>query len=110
MASCRGCSNITEVQPNSKSQRLYNSLFPSKKSLISNRDLPSIILRSKETELYINGCTQGIRARERTPPEIDDTMPESIVKENEVVDKLHITPSVEEKEVVKEMDLTVGNS
>ncbi|XP_023730195.1 uncharacterized protein LOC111877925 isoform X1 [Lactuca sativa] len=101
---------VTEVQPNSKSQRLYNSLFPLKKSLISNRDLPSIILRSKETELYRNGCTQRIRACERTPPEIDDTKPESIVKEDEVVDKLHITPSVEEKEVVKEMDLTAGNS
>ncbi|CAI9280325.1 unnamed protein product [Lactuca saligna] len=101
----------SEVQPNSKSQRLYNSLFPLKKSLISNRDLPSIILRSKETELYRNGCTQRIRACERTPPEIDDTKPESIiVKEDEVVDKLHITPSVEEKEVIKEMDVTAGNS
>ncbi|CAI9281143.1 unnamed protein product [Lactuca saligna] len=96
---------VTEVQPNSKSQRLYNSLFTLKKSLISNGDLLSIILRSKETKLYRNGCTQRIRACERTPPEIGDTKPESIVKEDEVVDKLHITPSVEEKQVVKEMDL-----
>ncbi|CAI9279440.1 unnamed protein product [Lactuca saligna] len=74
------------------------------------KDLPSIILRSKETELYRNGCNQRIQACEQTPPEIDDTKPELIVKEDEVVDKLHIAPSVEEKEVVKEMDLTAGNS
>ncbi|KAI3499369.1 hypothetical protein L1887_35166 [Cichorium endivia] len=104
----------SEVQPNSKSQRLYNSLFPLKKSLISNGDLPSIILRSKETELYRNGCTQRIRACERTPPEMDDTKPDSIVKEDKAVEKLQKSPSMEAKEVVldqvKETDLTADNS
>ncbi|KAI3759350.1 hypothetical protein L6452_07101 [Arctium lappa] len=126
----------SEVQPDSntdqttKSQRLYNSLFPIKKSLISSGDLPSIILRSKETELYRNGCTQRIRACERTPPDknlsfsvqMDGIKPESIVKEDEAPDKLRKSPSpgvdilcsVEEKEVildqVKEMDLAAEDS
>ncbi|XP_024970014.1 uncharacterized protein LOC112509337 isoform X2 [Cynara cardunculus var. scolymus] len=126
----------SEVQPNSnidqtnKSQRLYNSLFPLKKSLIGNGDLPSIILRSKETELYRNGCTQRIRACERTQPDkelsfslqMDDIKPESIVKEDEALDKLRKSPSLgvdslcsmEEKEVileqVKEMDVAAEDS
>ncbi|KAL4584993.1 hypothetical protein LXL04_009606 [Taraxacum kok-saghyz] len=94
----------SEPQPNSKSQTLYNSLFPLKKSLISNRDLPSIILRSKETESYRNGCTQRIRACERTPQEVNDTKPESVVKLEEVIEKEVVLDEV------KETDLTAGNS
>ncbi|XP_019153399.1 PREDICTED: uncharacterized protein LOC109149844 [Ipomoea nil] len=36
-------------------------------SYLSHPDLPSIILRSKEPELYRNGCTQRIRACEGNP-------------------------------------------
>nr|GMC48304.1 Golgin subfamily A member 6-like protein [Ipomoea batatas] len=36
-------------------------------SFLSHTDLPSIILRSKEPELYRNGCTQRIRACEGNP-------------------------------------------
>ncbi|XP_076924370.1 uncharacterized protein LOC143586776 isoform X2 [Bidens hawaiensis] len=87
----------SEVQHNSnKSQKVYKSLLPIKKSFIG--DLPSIILRSKETELYRNGCTQRVRARECIPPSnnIKSTFsvekhdlnglkkPESVSKEGEV--------------------------
>ncbi|KAI3777575.1 hypothetical protein L1987_47375 [Smallanthus sonchifolius] len=111
----------SEVQPNSytdqtnKSQIFFNSLFPLKKSLIGNGDLPSIILRSKETELYRNGCTQRIRACERTTPDKKSSFsvqtndvnknvnPKWISKEDEVQEKELVL------EEVKERDLAADN-
>lgn len=105
--------NINIDQTN-KSQRLYSSLLPLKKSLIG--DLPSIILRSKEPELYRNGCTQRIRACECTPPDVKQSFsvqtnylngnikPESISKEDEVVEKEIVL------EQIKEMDLAAESS
>ncbi|XP_077236676.1 uncharacterized protein LOC143878265 isoform X2 [Tasmannia lanceolata] len=54
--------------------------LPSDKCYASKPDLPSIIMRSKEPELYRNGCTQRIRAFEQNlltgklplPGETDD--------------------------------------
>ncbi|XP_076924369.1 uncharacterized protein LOC143586776 isoform X1 [Bidens hawaiensis] len=107
----------SEVQHNSnKSQKVYKSLLPIKKSFIG--DLPSIILRSKETELYRNGCTQRVRARECIPPSnnIKSTFsvekhdlnglkkPESVSKEGEVQVKEMVL------EQVKETGLKVDNS
>ncbi|GJQ97375.1 hypothetical protein Tco_0008514 [Tanacetum coccineum] len=93
-----------------KSQSLYKSLFPLKKSLLSNADLPSIISRSKETELYRNGCTQRIRACERIP--LDKKLPFPVkTNENKNTDK---KDEVLEKEIVleqvKEMDIAANNS
>ncbi|XP_076908314.1 uncharacterized protein LOC143565128 [Bidens hawaiensis] len=90
-----------------KSQKVYKSLLPIKKSFIG--DLPSIILRSKETELYRNGCTQRVRARECIPPNnnIKSTFsvkPESVSKEGEVREKEMVL------EQVKETGLKVDNS
>ncbi|KAK1433781.1 hypothetical protein QVD17_10698 [Tagetes erecta] len=104
----------SNIDQTSKSQRLYNSLLPLKKSLIG--DLPSIILRSKETDLYRNGCTQRIRACECTPPDVKPSFstqtndlngnikPESTSKEDEVVEKEVVL------EQIKEMDLAAENS
>ncbi|KAJ0709136.1 hypothetical protein HanLR1_Chr09g0336951 [Helianthus annuus] len=104
------CESVTfppsRVQHNSyidqtdKSQRLYNSLLPLKKSLIG--DLPSIILRSKETELYRNGCTQRIRACEVLEKANDlnrNIKPESISKEGEVLKKEIVLEQVKETEL-----------
>ncbi|PWA53743.1 grpE nucleotide exchange factor, coiled-coil [Artemisia annua] len=100
---------ISNNQTN-KSQSLYKSLFPLKKSLLSNADLPSIISRSKETELYRNGCTQRIRACERIP--LDKTLPfpvkpndsKNTDKKDEVLEKDIVL------EQVKEMDIAADNS
>ncbi|KAI7754099.1 hypothetical protein M8C21_009614 [Ambrosia artemisiifolia] len=105
--------NLNRYQTD-KSRRLYNPLFPLKKSLIG--DLPSIILRSKETELYRNGCTQRIRACEYAPRDKKSSFsvqtndlkgnikPESISKEGEVVEKEIVL------EQVKETDLAADDS
>ncbi|KAI3726932.1 hypothetical protein L1987_66739 [Smallanthus sonchifolius] len=104
----------SNIDQTNKSQRLYDSLLPLKKSLI--RDLPSIILRSKETDLYRNGCTQRIRACECTAPNIKSSFsvqtnelkgnikPESISKESEVLQREIVL------EQVKETDLAADNS
>nr|XP_043614465.1 uncharacterized protein LOC122586541 [Erigeron canadensis] len=108
----------SEVQPNlyvdqtNKSQRLYNSLFPLKKSLIANIDLPSIILRSKETELYRNACTQRIRACEQTTSDTkvsysvqtNGINPKSIIKEDKVIEKDIVL------EQANDMDIAADNS
>lgn len=86
-------------------------------SYVGNLELPSIILRSKEPELYRNGCTQRIRACERNGDgessllgEPDAVKNETSVKEDEEVERI-CTPSthevdnmcnVEKKEVVEE--------
>ncbi|KAJ0436855.1 hypothetical protein HanRHA438_Chr16g0742681 [Helianthus annuus] len=100
-----------EVQPNSyidqtnKNQRFFSSLFPLKKSLIDNGDLPSIISRSKETELFRNGCTQRIRACERTTPDINKNINAKLMSaEDEVPEKELVL------EEVKEIDLSADNS
>ncbi|PWA64670.1 hypothetical protein CTI12_AA342660 [Artemisia annua] len=100
---------ISNNQTN-KSQSLYKSLFPLKKSLLSNADLPSIISRSKETELYRNGCTQRIRACERIP--LDKKLPFPVKpNDNKNTDK---KDEVLEKDIVleqvKEMDIAADNS
>ncbi|KAK1422329.1 hypothetical protein QVD17_25367 [Tagetes erecta] len=105
----------SEVQPNSyidqtnKSQRIFNPVFPLKKSLIGNGDLPSIILRSKETELYRNGRTQRIRACERTSP---DTSSFSIQTNgiNKNINSKLISKEELVLEEVKEIDLAADNS
>ncbi|KAL8256964.1 hypothetical protein R6Q59_029005 [Mikania micrantha] len=111
----------SEVKPNSytdqtdKSQKLFNPLFTFKTSLIGNEDLPSIILRSKETELYRNACTQRIRACEHTTHDKNSF----IVQENDI--NTYINPKlisqadeVLEKELdleeVKEIDIAAENS
>ncbi|KAK9054501.1 hypothetical protein SSX86_025579 [Deinandra increscens subsp. villosa] len=112
----------SEVELNSytdqtnKSQRSLNSLFPLNTSLIGNGGLPSIILRSKETELYRNGCTQRIRACERTK---SDKKPSFPVKTNDIDKCVNPTLISEEDEVVekeivleevKKVDLADDNS
>ncbi|KAD4888973.1 hypothetical protein R6Q59_034139 [Mikania micrantha] len=104
----------SNIDQTNKSQTLYNSLLPIKKSLIG--DLPSIILRNKETELYRNGCTQRIRACECTPPNIklsfsvqtndlsSNIKRESISKEGEVLVREI------ELEHLKETDIVANNS
>ncbi|KAI7750948.1 hypothetical protein M8C21_009140 [Ambrosia artemisiifolia] len=100
-----------EVQPNSyidqtnKSQSFFNSLFPLKKCVIGNGDLPSIISRRKETELYRNGCTQRIRACERVTP--DNKSPFS-VQTNDI--NKNVNPKELVLEEVKEVDLAADNS
>lgn len=95
----------SNINQSNKNHILYNSFFPLKKSLLGNGDLPSIILKRKETELYRNGCTQRIRACERTLPDkkLSFSVPkneiESISKEDEIV-----------LEQVNEVDLTADNS
>ncbi|XP_071731644.1 uncharacterized protein [Rutidosis leptorrhynchoides] len=105
--------NTLQILPNSNidctngSHKFYNSVFPLNKSLFANGDLPSIISRSKETELYRNGCTQRIRVCERTPPDENisfsvhenEVNAELIAKKDEVIEKEIVL------EQVKEMDL-----
>ncbi|XP_076947670.1 uncharacterized protein LOC143619679 [Bidens hawaiensis] len=100
-----------KVQPNSyinqrnKSQSFFNSLLPLKKSLFDNGDLPSIISRSKETELYKNGCTQRICACERTTR--DNKSPFSV----ETNDKnKNVNLKLIEKDEVKEIDVAADDS
>lgn len=65
-------------------------------------DVPSIIVRSKEPELYRNGCTQRIRACERNllnghfslSGEQDDRKDEKILREDKEGEMRHKTPDV----------------
>lgn len=65
-------------------------------------DVPSIIVRSKEPELYRNGCTQRIRACERNvlnghfslSGELDDRKDEKILREDKEGEMRHKTPDV----------------
>ena len=77
----------------------------------SNPDLASIIMRSKEPELYRNGCTQRIRAFEhnvltvKVPTEqIDGQLPdsknESNVSENEKLERPHTIDSAKTVKIV----------
>ncbi|KAA8540886.1 hypothetical protein F0562_024976 [Nyssa sinensis] len=70
-------------------------------SYVGKHDLPSIIMRSKEPELYRNGCTQRIRAFERNlldgdlslSGQIDGVKNETSVREDEVGNGIHTIPT-----------------
>ncbi|KAK6148462.1 hypothetical protein DH2020_019374 [Rehmannia glutinosa] len=70
-------------------------------SYIRNRDLPSIILRSKEPDLYRNGCTHRIRACERNlldkdlclSGETDKTSDENNITEQEESEDTNKVPA-----------------
>ncbi|KAK3031753.1 hypothetical protein RJ639_036633 [Escallonia herrerae] len=55
--------NLSLTQRN-EVRKCYNAVIHMENSFVGNPDLPSIILRSKEPELYRNGCTQRVRACE----------------------------------------------
>ncbi|KAM7471357.1 hypothetical protein LguiA_009540 [Lonicera macranthoides] len=81
----------------SEGHKCYNG-----SSYVGNLELPSIILRSKEPELYRNGCTQRIRACERNVDgessllgEPHAVKNETSVKEDEEVERI-CTPSTHE--------------
>ncbi|XP_071712075.1 uncharacterized protein [Rutidosis leptorrhynchoides] len=91
------------VQVDNASEKLLNFNIDHtnrKISLFANGDLPSIISRNKEIELYRNGCTQRIRVCERTPPN-EKLFP---AQTNEVIEKEIVLDQV------KEMDLVADSS
>ncbi|KAK3006897.1 hypothetical protein RJ639_015602 [Escallonia herrerae] len=55
--------NLSLTQRN-EVRKCYNAVIHMENSFVGNPDLPSIILRTKEPELYRNGCTQRVRACE----------------------------------------------
>ncbi|KAF7806133.1 myosin-11 [Senna tora] len=68
---------------------------------IQNPDFASIVIRRKEPDLYKNGCTQRIRAFERSlfdenvslPENVDDVRDETIVRGHEEGKVMFVTPN-----------------
>lgn len=98
--------------------KCYSQLINMGRSYVSNPDLPSIILRTKEPELYRNGCTQRIRACERSTMDrelspsrdLNDVKHETSVNKGGDVEKICTVPThendnvcnIEKKEGVQE--------
>ncbi|KAK6123434.1 hypothetical protein DH2020_042816 [Rehmannia glutinosa] len=96
-------SDVTVPNPSQRNKccKCISELVCMCSSYIRNRDLPSIILRGKEPDLYRNGCTHRIRACERNlldkelciSGETDKTNDENNIREQEESEETDKAPA-----------------
>ncbi|KAL3528274.1 hypothetical protein ACH5RR_007596 [Cinchona calisaya] len=87
-----------------ETSKFYSGIPYLGNSYLGCPDLPSIILRSKEPELYRNGCTQRIRALEGNL--LNTTLPGKI---NRRKDEISAREDTGDKEIVSVPNSSMGN-